>query len=63
MLKLKKEVKEVKTNAEVKEGGKGVKDKWPSMKSLCLWGKIHSKAIVFNSFNSLNSFNSKISEY
>ncbi len=25
------------------------------MKSLCLWVEIHSKAIVFNSFNSLNS--------
>ncbi len=29
------------------------------MKSLCLWVEIHSKTIVFNSFNSLNSFNSK----
>ncbi len=32
------------------------------MKSLCLWVEIHSKAIVFNSFNSLNSFNSKTGE-
>ncbi len=27
------------------------------MKSLCLWGEIHSKAIVFNSLNSFNSLN------
>ena len=32
------------------------------MKSLCLWVEIHSKAIVFNSFNSPNSFNSKNSK-
>ena len=36
--------------------------KWLSMKSLCLWAEIHSKAIVFNSFNSLDSFNSKTCE-
>jgi len=32
------------------------------MKGLCLWVEIHSKTIVFNSFNFLNSLNSKTFE-